>query len=301
MDVGENVLEAEAPVAIAFLGPRGTNSEDAALLYGGRDAEFAAFPSIPALTSAVETGLADVAVLPIENSIEGPVSTTLDLLIHETGLKIRHEVVVPIRHVLVSVSGAELEAITEVVSHPQALGQCRRFLERFLPNARQVASLSTAGAVQQVAEGGDPAKAAIGPLRAHELYGGQVLARDIQDNRGNLTRFVVLGHEDAEPTGDDKTMIGLTVRENVPGSLFRIVAPFAEHGIQLTSIASRPTKGWLGDYVFLIDFEGHRSDATVTQVLAALEEPAAQLKVFGSFPRYPVERLRDLVTSPALL
>ncbi len=288
-------------MAVAFLGPRGTNSEDAALVYGGRDAEFVAFSSIPALTSAVETGLADVAVLPIENSIEGPVSTTLDLLIHETGLRICHEVVVPIRHVLVGVPGARLDAITEVVSHPQALGQCRRFLERFLPNARQVASLSTAGAVREVVEGGDPSKAAIGPLRAHELYGGQVLAREIQDNRGNLTRFVVLAQEDAEPTGDDKTMIGLTVRENVPGSLSRIIAPFAEGKIQLTSIASRPTKGWLGDYVFLIDFQGHRNDPEVRRVLAALEEPAAQLKVFGSFPRYPVEQLRELVTSPALL
>ena len=294
-------MEVVSPMAVAFLGPRGTNSEDAALLYGGHDAEFVAFPSIPALTSAVETGLADVAVLPIENSIEGQVSTTLDLLIHETGLKICHEVVVPIRHVLVSVPGAKLDQITEVISHPQALGQCRRFLERFLPNARQVAYLSTAGAVREVAEGGDPARAAIGPLRAHELYGGQVLAREIQDNRGNLTRFVVLASEDAAATGDDKTMIGLTVRANVPGSLFRILAPFAEHAIQLTSIASRPTKGWLGDYVFLIDFEGHRHDAKVARVLAALEEPAAQLKVFGSFPRYPVERLRDLVTSPALL
>jgi len=242
-----------------------------------------------------------VAVLPIENSIEGPVSTTLDLLIHETGLKICHEVVVPIRHVLVSLPGATLDRITEVISHPQALGQCRRFLERFLPDARQVAFLSTAGAVQHVVEGGDPSRAAIGPLRAHELYGGQVLAREIQDNRGNLTRFVVLANEDAEPTGDDKTMIGLTVKENVPGVLHRIIAPFAEGGIQLTSIASRPTKGWLGDYVFLIDFEGHRGDAKVARVLAALEEPAAQLKVFGSFPRYPVERLRELVSSPALL
>ena len=161
--------------------------------------------------------------------------------------------------------------------------------------------MSTAGAVQEVAGGGDPWRAAIGPLRAHELYGGQVLAREIQDNRGNLTRFIVLAQEDADPTGDDKTMIGLTVRDNVPGSLFRVIAPFAEGGIQLTSIASRPTKGWLGDYVFLIDFEGHRNDPEVGQVLAALEEPAAQLKVFGSFPRYPVEQLREMVTSPALL
>ncbi len=288
-------------MAVAFLGPRGTNSEDAAILYGGKDAEFVAFPSIPALTSAVETGLAESAVLPIENSIEGPVSTTLDLLIHETGLKVCHEVVVPIRHMLITVPGTRLEEIRTVISHPQALGQSRRFLERFLPKAEQVGWLSTAGAVQDVVEANDPTRAAIGPYRAHELYGGEVLARDIQDIRSNLTRFVVLARDDAAPTGNDKTMIGLTVKQNVPGILFQVIAPFAEHGIQLTKIESRPTKGWLGDYVFLIDFEGHRSDPTVVKVLEALMEPAAELKVFGSFPRFPIEQFRDLVTSPALL
>jgi prephenate dehydratase len=288
-------------MAVAFLGPRGTNSEDAALLYGGKDAQLAAFSSIPALTSAVETGLADVAVLPIENSIEGPVSTTLDLLIHETGLKVCHEVVVPIRHMLVTVPGAKLEDITTVISHPQALGQSRRFLERFLPKAEQVGWLSTAGAVQDVVETNDATRAAIGPYRAHELYGGEVLARDIQDIRSNLTRFVVLGQDDASPTGNDKTMIGLTVKQNVPGILFKVLAPFAEHGIQLTKIESRPTKGWLGDYVFLIDFEGHRSDSTVAKVLESLKESTAELKVFGSFPRFPIEQFRDLVSSPALL
>lgn len=288
-------------MAVAFLGPRGTNSEDAALQYGGTDAEFVAFPSIPALTSAVETGLADVAVLPIENSIEGPVSTTLDLLIHETGLKVCHEVVVPIRHMLVTVPGARLEDIRTVLSHPQALGQSRRFLERFLPRAEQVGWLSTAGAVQDVVEKNDPTRAAIGPYRAHELYGGEVLAHDIQDIRSNLTRFVVLGPEDAAPTGNDKTMIGLTVKRNVPGVLFQVIRPFAEHGLQLTKIESRPTKGWLGDYVFLIDFEGHRSDPTVMKVLEAIGEPAAELRVFGSFPRFPIEQFRDLVSSPALL
>lgn len=288
-------------MAVAFLGPRGTNSEDAALLYAGKDAEFVAFSSIPALTSAVETGLADVAVLPIENSIEGPVSTTLDLLIHETGLKICYEIVVPIRHMLVTVPGAKLEGITTVISHPQALGQSRRFLERFLPKAEQVGWLSTAGAVQDVVETNEARRAAIGPFRAHELYGGEVLARDIQDIRSNLTRFVVLGREDAAPTGTDKTMIGLTVKQNVPGILLKVIAPFAEHGLQLTKIESRPTKGWLGDYVFLIDFEGHRSDPKVATVLESLKEPAAELKVFGSFPRFSIERFRDLVSSPALL
>lgn len=288
-------------MTIAFLGPRGTNSEEAALLYGGSEAGFVAVASIPALTSAVETGIADVAVLPIENSIDGPVSTTLDLLIYETGLRICAEVVVPIRHVLVAPEGATLEGITTVLSHPQGLAQTRRFIDRFLPKAEQVAWLSTAGAVQEVVRRNDPAQAAIGPERAHELYGGVALAHDIQDIRANFTRFVVLATGDAEPTGDDKTSLGIIVKANVPGALSRVIQPFAAQGIQLTKIESRPIKGRLWEYVFLIDFEGHRADPTVQAVLRELEEPAAVMKVFGSFPRYPEERYADLLKSPALV
>lgn len=288
-------------MSIAFLGPRGTNSEEAAIVHGGEDAELIAVPSIPALVSAVETGIADMAVLPIENSIEGPVSTTLDLLIHETGLMVAAEVVVPIRHVLVSVPGATIDRITTVISHPQGLAQCRRFLDRFLGKAEQVAWLSTAGAVQEVVESGDPTRAAIGPARAHELYGGQILARDIQDIRGNLTRFVVLAREDAEPTGADKTMIGFTVKENVPGILYKVFQPFAARSIQLTKIESRPIKGELGLYVFLVDFEGHRKDPESTAVLDEVREMVKELKVFGSFPRFPLDQFEPLFETQALL
>jgi len=288
-------------MSIAFLGPRGTNSEEAALLFGGVDAELVAVSNIPALVSAVETGLADVAVLPIENSIEGPISTTLDLLIHETGLMICAEVVVPIRHVLVAAPGASLDRITTIVSHPQGLAQCRKFLDRFLANAEQVAWLSTAGAVKEVVDSGDPTKAAIGPLRAQELYGGDILARDIQDIRGNLTRFVALARNDAEPTGNDKTSIGFTVRENVPGILFKVFQPLAGRGIQLTKIESRPIKGRLGLYVFLLDFEGHRRDPGIAEVLSEIGEMVKELKVFGSYPRFPIEQFDELFETPALL
>ncbi len=288
-------------MTIAFLGPRGTNSEDAAIIHGGPDADLAAFSSMPALTSAVETGMADVAVLPIENSIEGPVSTTLDLLIHETPLRICGEVVVPIQHVLVTVDGARLDQIATVISHPQGLAQCRRFIERFLPNADQVAWLSTAGAVKEVVDGGDPTRAAIGPGRAVELYGGQILARDIQDIRSNLTRFIVLAREDAAPTGRDKTSLGFTVKENVPGILFKVFEQFALRDIQLTKIESRPIKGRLGLYVFLLDFEGHRSDPAIGEVLDELSGMLKELKVFGSYPAFPLEQFEDLYVSPALL
>lgn len=286
-------------MATAFLGPRGTFSEEAALLHTEGRGELLAFGSIPALTAAVETGLATEALLPIENSIEGAVSATLDLLIHETSLKIAAEVALPVRHFLVTAPGATLADLRVVASHPQALGQCRRFLERCLPGAEQVAALSTAAAVQDAASGGDPSRAGIGTARAAELYGGVVLAHDIQDIRANLTRFVVLAREDATPTGADKTSLGFTVKNNVPGALYAVLGAFAAEGIQLTKVESRPTKGWLGEYVFLADLEGHRTDPPVVRALERIQDQCAILKIFGSYPRFPVESLREVVDTPA--
>ena len=279
---------------IAHLGPRGTYSEMAAEVVAGPGDTLLPYPSIPAALAAAETGDADVAVLPIENSIEGGVSATLDLLIHDTDLRIGQEVVVPIRHILIGPEGASLNDIRTVMSHPQALGQCRRFLEAQLPAATQVAALSTAGAVQAAVEGGDPAVAGIGPEPAHRLYGGVIIADDIQDNPSNLTRFVVMAADDAEPTGDDKTSIGLTADADEPGVLEKIIRPLAEAGLNLTRLESRPTKGWLGTSVFLIDFEGHRADPRVQEVLAKMGERAESLKIFGSYPRFPIEQFRHL-------
>ncbi|MCC6315701.1 MAG: prephenate dehydratase [Thermomicrobiales bacterium] len=280
-------------MSVAFLGPRGTFSEVAALERAGSEAATVPFTSFPAVVSAVETGLADEALVAVENSIEGPVPTTLDLLIHETPLRIRGEIVVPIRQFLVTVPGATIDGITVVVSHPQGLGQCRRFLERCLPDVEQVAALSTAGAVREAIASGDPRRAAIGHARAAELYGGVVLAHDIQDARSNVTRFLLLGREDAAPTGDDKTSIGFTVKANVPGALHAILTELANESIQMTKIENRPTKGWLGEYVFLVDFEGHRTDPRIGAMLERIRAVTDSLTVFGSYPRYPLERLRD--------
>lgn len=278
----------------AFLGPRGTFSEEAALMRTDTD-NLVAFSSFPALVSAVETGLAGEAVLPIENSIEGAVSTTLDLLIHETSLRIAGELAVPVRHFLVTRPGVKLEEVKIVTSHPQALGQCRRFLERCLPGVEQVAALSTSLAVQEAAEGTDEVRAGIGTARAAELYGGSILARDIQDARQNVTRFVVLAPEDAPPTGDDKTSIGFRVKENIPGALHAVLGELASENIQMTKIESRPAKGVLGDYVFLIDLEGHRLDDRVARVLERVSSDSSMFKIFGSYPRFPLERLRDTI------
>ena len=279
----------------AFLGPRGTFSEEAALARAGDGADLVAFDSFPALTSAVETGLAEEAVLPIENSIEGAVGTTLDLLIHDTPLRIRGELVLPVRQFLITSPGVALDDIAVVVSHPQGLAQCRRFLERCLPRVEQVAALSTAGAVKETVEAGARDRAAIAPLRAAQLYGGSVLAHDIQDARTNVTRFVVLATADAPPTGDDKTSIGFTVKQNVPRALHAILTELAAEGLQMTKIESRPTKGWLGDYVFLVDFEGHRLDPNVAAMLGRIGDEAGTLSIYGSYPRFPLESLRDAV------
>lgn len=275
----------------AFLGPRGSFSEEAALM---RAAEADTLPrvSFPAAVAAVEAGLATEAVLPIENSIEGSVTPNLDLLIHETPLRIAGELMLPVRHFLVTREGMTLEDITVVSSHPQALGQCRHFLERHLPNAAQEATLSTSGAVQEAAESTAGNRAGIGPLRAAELYGGTILAHDIQDQRGNVTRFIVLAAEDSPPTGDDKTSIAFRLNVNVPGSLHHALTEFAEAGIQLTKIESRPTKSWLWDYIFLLDMLGHRQDPVVAAALERAATHCQMFKIFGSYPRFPFDDLR---------
>jgi prephenate dehydratase len=279
---------------IAFLGPEGTFSEEAALIQARRDeATLIPFSSIPALVSAVETGLTERAMLPIENSLEGSVSFTLDLLIHETDLKICNELVVPVRNNLVVVPGTKLEQIKSVTSHPQPFGQCRRFLERCLPNVEKVAALSTAAAVSAVIEAGDPTQAAIGTLRAAELYGGEVLARDIQDNRSNMTRFFVLAQHDAEQTGFDRTSFCFNVKQNIPGAVHEVLSELATANIQMTKIESRPTKSALGDYTFLIDVEGHRKDPIIAAALERIRERTARLKVFGSYPRFELNALED--------
>ena len=277
-------------MSTAYLGPRGTFSEDAAFGYSGSDAGLMPFASIPALTAAVETGLADEAILPIENSIEGSIHTTLDLLIHETPLKIKAEYVLPVRLFLITQPDATLADIKIVKSHTNPLGQSRRFLERCLPGAQQVAALSTAVAVEEAIAGGDPAVAAIGTERSAALFGGKILAHDIQDMRNNVTRFVILGKADAAPTGDDKTSLGFTLEKDVPGALHKAMTPFGDEVIQLTKLESRPTKATLGDYVFLLDCLGHRKDEKVARALDRLQAMAKEVNVFGSYPRFPLER-----------
>ncbi|MGI9252417.1 MAG: prephenate dehydratase [Thermomicrobiales bacterium] len=275
----------------AFLGPRGTFSEEAAIAWSGPDADLIAFPSFPLAAAATERGETDVAVLPIYNSIEGGVSATLDLLIQGTPLRICGEIVLPVRHFLVTAPGSSMDRIAIVTSHPQALGQCRQWLQTHLPNAGQVAALSTAASVADAAAS-DGTIAGIGTRRAAALYNGFIIAEAIEDDRSNMTRFIALSHHDTAPTGADLTSLCFTTHVNVPGSLHGVLSVFADAGLQLTRIESRPIKHSLGEYYFLIDIEGHQRDPDVAAALDRARARCLMLTVFGSYPRFPLERIR---------
>lgn len=273
---------------LAYFGPPGTYSEEAAFLYGPRTV-LQPFPTIAAVGLAVLAEIADKGVVPIENSLEGAVTFTLDLLIKEPGLSICNEVVIPINHCLMGEAGARVTDIQVIYSHPQSLAQCREFLERCFPDAQQMASLSNSAAVADMKKSGVPA-AAIAPARAAELYGAEILGRNIQDAANNVTRFAVLAREDHPPTGDDKTSICFSFERDVPGALYQCLGEFAKRSINLAKVESRPTKQSLGEYIFLMDCEGHRRDPTVNEALEALGRSVSTLKVLGSYPRWRGER-----------
>ncbi len=269
---------------LGYLGPPGTFSEEAALRYDA-DASRLPFPSFRAVADAVQTGMADEGVVAIENSLEGSVNDTLDLLIHEATLSIRWELVVPIEHCLLAKPGTQAPDVQVIYSHTQALGQCRGFLARTFPKAQLIASLSTVAAVEDALASKTTA-AAIAPLRAASLYPVAVLARGVQDNASNVTRFVVLAHQDHAPTGADKTSLCFGFADDRPGILYKAIGVFALRGINLAKVESRPTKEALGEYIFLVDILGHRQDATIREALDELKGIASWLKIFGSYPRH---------------
>lgn len=271
---------------IAYLGPQGTFSEQAAFDYA-HNAELIAYRSITASAMSVLQGETDEAVCPIENSYQGAVTDTLDVLLHEEGLHLRQELTLDIVHNLMVKPGVVLAAVKRVYSHPQALGQCRRYLEQHLPNAELAASLSTAEAVEQAIASDVPA-AAIAPSRSAELYGAQILAPGIQDDDNNVTRFVVLGKSDHPRTGNDLTSVAMAFSQDRPGQLFGVLKEFAERNINLTRIESRPTRLGLGKYFFLMDIDGHRDEPVLAEVLANIGKKASLLKVFGSYPRMTI-------------
>ena len=273
---------------IGYLGPAGTYTEQAALLYAPA-ANLVPYPTIQAVGTAVVGDELDAGVVPIENSLEGSVTFTLDLLIAQSGLSIRNEVVIPIHHYLVAPPGVSAGAVQVIYSHPQALAQCRAYLETHFPTQLREASLSTAAAVADMQASRVPA-AAICPQRATEIYDVQVLDQGIQDNNINQTRFAVLAHDDHNPTGHDRTSICFSFIVDRPGNLYNSIGEFARRDINLVKIESRPTKQELGRYIFLIDCEGHRTEANVAAALEGLARRVDMLKVLGSYPAWEAQQ-----------
>ena len=273
---------------VAYLGPQGTFSEEAAIQYAP-DSERLPYPSIRDAAMAAESRKTDEAVLPIENSIEGAVNMTLDYLIHESTLSIVGEIVLTVSQCLVAAEDARREDIETIRSHPQALGQCRQYLNRTFPKAKLVASISTAGAVEEALNEG-PKSAAIGTQRAAWLFGASVLEVGIEDNPNNMTRFVAMGRNSPPSSGDDKTSICFGFDDDVPGQLYDILGVFAHREINLAKIESRPTRHELGRYVFLVDLLGHQYDERVQEALTAIDRLTSQLRIFGSYPIPPTTR-----------
>lgn len=273
-------LALEEPIRVAYLGPEGTFSQMAALRQFGHAADLVPCPSILEVFRAVATQRAAYGVVPVENSTEGGVTQTQDaLLAHE--LFICGELVLRIHHQLLS-RNTRLDRIQRVYGHAQALGQCRRWLDEHLPQAERVPVTSNGEGARLAAE--DERAAAIAPRLASEIYSLPIQVANIEDEAHNSTRFIVLGAQDAGPSGEDKTSLAVSTA-NQPGALYRMLKPLAERGISLSRIESRPVRGRAWEYLFFIDFEGHRLDSTVAEALQELEQHAAWLRVLGSYPK----------------
>lgn len=271
---------------IGYLGPKGTFSEEALFEYAKRIPDYIEleYSTIRDLLFAVQNGEVDEAIAPIENSIEGAVNVTMDMLASEVDVKIKAEVVIAVRQNLLVRKGTGFSDITCILSHPQGIGQCIKYLHTNFPNTRIKYVYSTAAAAEEVAKG-DIHTAAIGSVAAARAYQLDVLAHAIQDGDNNFTRFVVVSSSDSERTGCDKTSIVFST-EDKPGSLYRILDIFNLWDINMTRIESRPAKNRLGKYIFFVDINGHRDDKDVKDALTMVERKTSYYKFLGSYPRF---------------
>ena len=269
----------EQTTRIAYLGPAGTFSQQAVHKHFGHEAEALAEADIDACFHAVETGRADFAVVPVENSTEGAVGRTLDLIV-SSALKICSEVMLPIHQTLMR-KNASLDGIARIYGHAQSLAQCQQWLNRHLPNAERVSVVSNSEGARRAAA--EPDAATLGSEAAAELYGLVVVEARVEDEVSNTTRFLVLGQTDAAPSGNDKTSLVMGAA-NQPGAVVKLLQPFADAGISMSKLESRPARGSNWEYLFFVVCNAHRQDPKLAAVLAEVKARAAFLKVLGSYP-----------------
>ncbi len=268
-------------VSVAFQGEIGSYSEEAAFSFFGSHIQTRPYESLEGVFQAVEQDETQFGIAPIENSLEGSIARTYDLLL-ESDLKTCGELELKISHCLIAKKGATLDSIKKVYSHPQALGQCQAFLKHL--GCELVPTYDTAGSVKMIKDKAITNGAAIASYRAAGIYDMKVLAREIQDNAFNFTRFFVLGKEDSPQTGHDKTSIVFSVKHK-PGALYNFLKDLTENNINMTKIESRPTRQKPWEYNFYLDFEGHRQDNKAKEALEKLEASALFVKVLGSYPK----------------
>ncbi len=273
-------LALEKPLKIAFLGPEGTYTHAAAVKHFGKLIETDPVASIEEVFRLVEADGANFGVVPVENSTEGVINHTLDLLM-QSALSISGEVELRIRHNLLS-NETKLSDIKRVYSHQQSFGQCRLWLDKHLPNTERIATNSNAEGVLLASEHAH--SAAIAGQMAAELYQVPVLNADIEDEPDNTTRFVVIGKHKSPPSGNDRTSL-LVFAHNRAGSLFNLLKPLAERNISMSNIESRPSRRGVWEYVFFIDVDGHCDDAAVRDAIAEIEQASAMVTVLGSYPK----------------
>jgi chorismate mutase/prephenate dehydratase len=265
---------------IGFLGPAGTFSQLAALRHFGKSADYLPCKTIEDIFRAAETQQCNYAVVPAENSIEGAVNKTLDLLI-QTPLHIIGEIHLPIQQNLLSQT-TSLQAIKKIYGHEQSLAQCHQWLNQHVPDAIRIAATSNGEAARLAGE--DNETAAIASLNAAELYNLQIVAEHIEDDPNNTTRFLILGGQTLAPSGQDKTSLLLTA-PNRAGAVYELLEPLAKYHISMSKFESRPARTGLWKYWFFIDIEGHQEESALAKALAEIKEKASVLKILGSYPR----------------
>ena len=268
-------------MVVAFQGEIGAYSEGAAVHFFGPSIQVKPCEILDDVFKIVEKGEAQFGIVPIENSLEGSISRTYDLLL-DSNLRVCGETELRVVHCLIASPETRLDLIKRVYSHPQALGQCQAFLKHL--NCELIPTYDTAGSVKMIKEKGITDGAAIASARAAEIYEMQIIAREIEDTPNNFTRFFILAKQDSPPSGNDKTSIVFSVKHR-PGALYEFLRKLASKNINLTKIESRPTRQKPWEYNFYLDFEGHREDEAAREVLESLEKTSLFVKVLGSYPK----------------